>query len=114
MGMEVSSSPKQENGAGDEKCVHAFSLLHGSDVYFGGRKHLNSVVMAYLLHCGYKVTALTFQEEAFPEFEKKQPTGHTLAQYYHQVQEQGKDSEVQRHLLDAVHDVTDVTEEYRG
>ena len=111
MQAEFSSSPKQENGVGDEKCVDAFSRLNRGDVLFGNRKHLNSVVMAYLLQCGYKVTALTFQEEAFPEFEKKQPAGHTLAQYYHQVQEQGKDSEVHCHLINTIHNGMDATEE---
>lgn len=43
--------------------------------------------MAYLMQSGYKVTALTFQEEAFPDFEKAQPDGETLSSYYHLAQE---------------------------
>eukprot|EP00210_Caulerpa_lentillifera_P000733 g710.t1 len=49
------------------------------------RKHLNSVVFAYLMHSGYKVTAMTFQEEANPEFEKTPVVEDCLLQYYNQA-----------------------------
>jgi len=39
--------------------------------------------MAYLMHNGYKVSAVTFQEEAFPEFEQTAHAGNLLSCYYH-------------------------------
>lgn len=43
--------------------------------------------MAYLIQSGYKVSAMTFQEEATPELEKTPLEGETLHAYFRCSQE---------------------------